>query len=500
LLPAVAEYQTKVKPYPHQLEALGRMNGRETFALLMAMRTGKTKVLLDNFGQLEANGEVSDLLVIAPAGVYRTWETAIREHVADTLLPRLVVHTWSSGSKSQKTELLRQAFLTTDKPRVLLMNVEALSSVKSARQFCANFLRDRNKAMIAVDESTIIKTPRTERTKFILRELAPRAKFRRILSGLPTPRSPLDMYCQMEFLSPAILGYGSYWAFRHVCAITRRIPIGGRTVEVEVGYHKHIVEWMQRQIEPHSFRVPFRPKIPSTYTIREVELTNEQRRIYNEIKNYATARLDEENHVTATIVIAQILRLHQVLCGHVSDERGQLHDVPEYRTKELLALLEDYNGKAVIWCSYDHSIKKVCQALAREYPVCGTDGQPLAVQPWPHPHIARFWGGNTKTREAEEYRFSNSPNCRFLVATPSAGGRGRTWSVADLVVYFSSTYDLEHRDQSEQRVQGLDKVRQVDYIDLIAPGTVETKILSTLRRKINMAATITGDQWKEWII
>lgn len=476
------------------------MNGHDAFALLMAMRTGKTKVLLDNFGQLEAEGEVSDLLVIAPAGVYRTWETAIHDHVSDTLQRRLVVYTWSSAAKTQKAQLLRQSFLATGKPRVLLMNVEALSSVPEAKEFCVAFLRNHDKAMIAVDESTIIKTPRTKRTQFILRELAPRAKYRRILSGLPTPRSPLDLYCQMEFLDQRILGYHSYWAFRAVCAITRKITVGGRTVEVEVGYRKQIVEWMQQKIEPHSFRVPFRPTIPSTYTIREVQLSKEQRRIYDEIKNYATARLSEEVHVTATIVIAQILRLHQVLCGHVTDENGQLHDVPERRTSELIELLEEYNGKAVIWCSYDHSIKKVCQTLAQAYPVLGSDGQPLSAQPWPHPHIARFWGGNTRTREDEERRFTNDPSCRFMVATPSAGGRGRTWSVADLVVYFSSTYDLEHRDQSEQRVQGLDKKRQVDYIDLIAPNTVEKKILQTLRQKINMAATITGDQWKEWII
>jgi len=495
------KYQTKVRPYPHQEKALERMNGRNSFGLLMAMRTGKTKVLLDNFGQLELDGKVKDLLVIAPAGVYRTWETAIKDHVSDDLQKRLSIYTWSSaGSETQSEKLRRLTFVEATGPRVLLMNVEALSSVERARKFCLDFLDAPNKAMIAIDESTCCKSHKAKRTKFIINELGKRATYRRILSGLPTPRSPLDLYCQFEFLDPNILGFRSYWAFRATCAITKKIPVGGRSIEVIVGYRQPVVEMLQQRIEPHSFRVPFRPNIPSTYTIREVRMTEEQQRIYSEIKNFATAQLEQDSHVTATVVIAQILRLHQVLCGHVRNEQGQLYEIPELRTAELLELLDDYTGKAIIWCSYDHSINKVCKALAQEYPAQDHFGRPLATQPWPHPHIARFWGGNIATREQEEKRFLTEPNCRFMVSTPAAGGRGRTWSNADLVVYYSSTNDLEHRDQSEQRAQGMDKKKQVDYIDLIATGTVETKILQALRRKINMAATITGDQWKEWIV
>lgn len=500
------EYQPTMKAYPHQTEALEKMNGHPTFALLMAMRTGKTKVLLDNFGHLELDGKVRDLLVIAPAGVYRTWNRAIIDHCSDDLLRRAKIYIWDSGKSQTKGERDKQErFLnlcrfadcdcnpynsvmicekhTKRFPRILLMNIEALSGVRRAQQFCLDFLCERDKAMIAVDESTIIKTPKAARTKFVCRQLAPRAKYRRILSGLPTPRSPLDLYCQFEFLDPAILGFRSYYSFRNVHAVIRNEHIGGRIVPLVVGYRG--IEQLQAKIEPHSFRVPFRPKIPSTYTIREVTLTEEQKRIYNEIKTFATAQLDNESHVTATVVITQILRLHQVLCGHTRDELGYIHEIPENKTWELVQLLEDYDGKAIIWCSYDWDITKVSSTLQGIY---GSTS------------VARFWGGNTGTREDEEKEFLNNPDCRFMVATPSAGGRGRTWSNADLVVYYSSTNDLEHRDQSEQRAQGLDKSRQVDYIDLIAPGTVETKILHALRNKINMAASITGDAWREWLI
>jgi len=476
-------YQTKVVPYQHQVEALQRMEGRHAFALLMAMRTGKTKVLLDDFGRLELDGKVKDLLVIAPAGVYRTWLKAIKDHVSDDLRQHLSVYVWSSSQNGVKANNERELFLETKTPRVLLMNVEALSSVKRARDFCLRFLRDQDQAMIAIDESTIIKNPGSQRTKFINRYLSKRAAYRRILSGLATPRSPLDIFCQFEFLNPSYLGFNSFYTFRARYAVLRNMVFGGRSVPIVVGYRD--TEELTRKMAPHSFRVEFRPNIPSTYTIREVELTKEQVRIYNEIKNYATAKLEGEAHVTATIVISQLLRMHQVLCGYTKDELGEFHEIPENRTAQLMEILEDYNGKAIIWCSYDYSINKVYDAIIKEY------GEGSA---------ARFWGGNVKTREEEEHRFLNDPNCRFEIATPSAGGRGRTWSNADLVIYYSSTDNLEHRDQSEQRAQGVDKMRQVDYIDLIAPNTVEGKILKALRAKINMAATINGDNYKEWLI
>jgi SNF2 family DNA or RNA helicase len=478
-------YQGKLPPYPHQLEALERLRGRRVFALYMFMRTGKTKVVLDNFGQLEEADQVDDMLVIAPAGVYHTWETAIADHVEDPLLQRLAIFTWTSGSANTKRALAaRKNFLEMNngQPRIALMNVEALSTVDKAKAFCKQFLRDRSRAMIVIDESCVIKSRKAQRTKFINHELAPRASYRRILSGLPTPHSPLDLWSQFEFLDPAILQCKNYWIFQARYAIMRRVHYG-RWVDEIVGYQN--LDQLQKLIEPYSFRVQFRPKIPSTFTIREVALTSEQKRIYAEMKKFATAKLEETSHVTATVVIAQLLRLHQILCGYTLDEKGAIHEIPEARTSELLEILDDYSGKAVIWCSYDYSVRKVAAAIAKEYGPAS---------------IARFWGGNVSTRENEEREFRTNPECRFMVATPAAGGRGRTWLEADLVIYFSSTNNLEHRDQSEQRVQGMTKERQVDYIDLIAPGTMEPKILDALRKKIDLAAIITGDEWRQWVV
>jgi hypothetical protein len=484
LLTATRTYVPPVTPRDYQRAALAKMANRPAFALLMAMRTGKTKTLLDDFCRREVDDEVDDLLVIAPAGVYRTWLPAIAEHVGAPVADRLRIAVWRSGPTKAEAAEIADFLLDIRGPRIFLVNVEALSTVKAAREAALEFLAPR-RAMIAIDESTVIKSKSAKRTNFINKELAPRAEFRRILSGLPTPRSPLDLYAQFEFLDPAIIGEKNYWNFLHKYAITQRTNFGGTRpmTTIVVGYRNE--DQLRALIEPYSYRIEFRPEIPSTYSFREVTLTDEQRRIYDEMKKYATAKIEGSAHVTATIVIVQMLRLHQILMGHVVDEAGEVHDVKERRTDTLLDILADYNGKAIIWASYDRSIRRIAAAIAADY---GDEA------------VACFWGGNATTREADEARFKTDPRCRFMIATPDSGGRGRTWDGANLVVYYSSKNNLEHREQSEQRAQNVGKAAGVDYIDLVAPNTVDGVIIKALRDKIDMASAITGDTWKTWLI
>src|SRR5262245_17121749 len=406
----LTRYEPKLALRDYQLEALRLMRERPAFALLMAMRTGKTAVLLADYGRLELAGEVRDLLVVAPKGVYRTWEDEIAKHVSTNLWTRLRVARWVSGKKIDP-----EFFDDSIGPRIFLVNVEAISATKKARDAIEKFLAG-GEAMVAIDESTIIKNRTTARTKYALRVLGPRAKARRILSGLPTPRSPLDIYHQFEFLKPGLLGYLSWWEFRCRHATLKKFLIGGRYIDLVVGYRD--VEELQRRIEPHSFRVEFRPNIPSTYSIREVELTEEQLRVYRELKEFATTTLAESGEsVTATMVVTQMLRMHQVLCGHVPTEEGEVREIEEKKTSELLELLDDYAGKAVIWASYDADIRKIAEAIASEYDpkttVVDSFGRERKVPPvFPNDVVARFWGGNAPTREEEERRFKTDPRCR----------------------------------------------------------------------------------------
>ena len=481
-------YTPRLPPYPHQQTALDLMRGKPGFALFMSMRTGKSKVMCDEFGEIVvANRGAADLLLVAPAGVYRTWEGELKKQWPESMLAATMTYVWESGASRAELKLLDHFLSPGDfpGPRVLIVNVEALSSVDRAREACLKFLSQRTSVCV-IDESTTIKNPQSARTKFVVQKLGPLATYRRILSGLPTPRSPLDLFSQMEFLDWRILGFRSFYSFRRRYAVLKKLYLGNRSVDVVDGYQNQ--DELRAAIAPYSYRVTLdqvREAAPPVYTVREVPLAPEQERIYREVREAATAQLASGEHVTATEVVTQVLRLHQILCGHVVDENGTLHEVPERRTATLLELLADYDGKAIIWCSYDHDVRKVSAALAREY------GEAA---------VARFWGGNRATREQEEMAFKNDPACRFEVATAAAGGRGRTWDVADLHVFYSNGHDLEHRDQAELRAEGVTKLVQASRVDLVVPGTVDEKILKSLRAKIDLAAAVTGDAWREWVV
>lgn len=496
-------YVSRRKPRVKQAEALKRMKGRKVFALLMAMRTGKTKVILDDFGHLWVEGLADDLCVIAPLGALPPWVGAVDDEWPTTMRSKARVYLWEGRPTSNKGKKELADFLAyRDGPRLLLINIEALSGVEDAQLLIAKFAKQR-KCVGVVDESTVIKNPTAKRTKFMCKKIAPLFVYRRILSGLITPRSPLDLYAQFYFLDKAILGHDSYFTFRNRYAVLKQMDFGGRKVDIVVGYRDEAQ--LRALIEPHSFRVRLEDCYDMPASVYEpvyVEMTPEQDRIYKELKQFATAKIEGEAYVSAQIVIAQLLRMHQVVLGHTKDEEGNTHLIPENRTQALVDLLDNYDGKAIIWCSYDIDIRKLSERLEKEFGPTKEEfkyARETGMEP-PPPVVARFWGGNKKQREDEERIFKTKAGCRFILATPDAGGRGRTWDMADLVLYFSSKDNLEHRAQSEERPKGDGKKRPIIYRDFIVKNTVEVKIVKALRNKINMAAVINGDTWREWLI
>ena len=84
---------------------------------------------------------------------------------------------------------------------------------------------------MAIDESTSIKTPTAKRTKSII-GLGKAAKYRRIMTGSPVTKNPLDLYTQCEFLDPYLLDFASYYAFRNRYAVMKTMHVRGRSIQI----------------------------------------------------------------------------------------------------------------------------------------------------------------------------------------------------------------------------------------------------------------------------
>ena len=475
-------YKFKTKPYKHQLDALQDSWDKENFAYFMEMGTGKSKVLLDNAAMLYDKGKINGLLIIAPKGVYKNWyDSEIPTHLPDHIFKKMVL--WKTSDKSKKQQLLLNTlFETGSEFHILLMNVEAFSKGDGAA-FAYKFLSCHN-AMIAIDESTTIKTPTSNRTKNIL-ALRQHAKYRRILTGSPVTKSPLDLFSQCEFLDPWLLGHTSYWTFKSRYAVTRKIQVQGRQVEIVVGY-RNLGE-LSEKIQPFSKRVLKDdcldlPK--KTFMKHVVEMTKEQKKVYKQMKEEAIAYLDGKVLSSAT-VMTQLMRLHQITCGHFTPDDGEIKNLPCNRMTELMDILENVHGKAVIWSHYTHDVRRIIDEIKRVY---GDDA------------VVDYFGQTTsEERSTNIKKFQNDDKCRFFVGTTHTGGYGITLTAASTMIYFSNGYDLEKRQQSEARIDRIGQTKPMTYIDIISEDTVDDRIVKALRSKINIANQIMGEDYKDWI-
>jgi SNF2 family DNA or RNA helicase len=475
-------YKFKTKPYAHQLKALEASWAKSYFAYFMEMGTGKSKVLLDNIAMLYDKGNIDGALIVAPKGVIGTWyEQEIPQHFPKHIEKVLVL--WQANITKGQSKKLDELFKTGEELHILIMNVEAFSTQKGV-DFAAKFLNCHN-TMMAIDESTTIKNPDANRTKNICK-LSKRAKYRRILTGSPITKSPLDLYKQCDFLKEELLDHSSYYTFRTRYAVMKTANFGGRSVQIVVGYRN--LEELSKKLKPFSSRVLKDDCLdlpPKTFMKRFVKLTPAQEKIYKQMKYLALAEMEGKQMTTAT-VLTQLMRLHQITCGHFRADDGTIKDIKNNRITELLNTLEEIHGKVVIWAHYQYDVETIVRHLKEEY------GDNSFVT----------YYGKTPMRERQanikKFQDLESP-VRFLVGTTQTGGYGITLTAASTMIYYSNGYDLEKRQQSEARIDRIGQRFPMTYIDIMAKDTVDERIVKALRKKINIASKIMGEKLKAWI-
>ena len=472
-------YKYKTPPFAHQEKALEKSWDKEVFAYFMEMGTGKSKVLIDNIAMLYNKGKINGALIIAPKGVYKNWfDQEIPNHMPDYIPKKIGL--WRTNPNAVD---LKPMFSTGAELHILLMNVEAFST-KKGLQFAHKFLSSHN-CLMGVDESTTIKNPAAKRTKNIL-SLRTLAKYRRILTGSPVTKSPLDLFSQCNFLDPWLLDQSSYYSIRTRYAICRKIQVNGRQVEIVVGY-RNLGE-LSDKIKPFSDRVLKDDCLDlpeKTYLKRTIDLSDEQRKVYNQMKKEAIAVLNGKMVSTAT-VITQLMRLHQITCGHFTANDGTVQEIKNNRIPQLMDILEEVEGKAVIWAHYRYDIEKIVEAISKKY---GPNS------------VVTYYGDTTTDERAVAIKKIQDPESpvRFIVGTPQTGGYGITLTGASTMIYYSNGYDLEKRQQSEARIDRIGQEKPMTYIDIMAEDTVDTKIVKSLRQKVNIATEIMGEELKQWI-
>jgi SNF2 family DNA or RNA helicase len=261
---------------------------------------------------------------------------------------------------------------------------------------------------------------------------------------------------------------------------------GGRSVNIVIGY-RNLGE-LSEKLRPFSYRVLKDdcldlPK--KTFMKRIIQMTPEQNKVYQQMKKMALAELNGK--VTTTMnVVTQLMRMQQITCGHFKADDGTTQEIKNNRITELVDVVEEIQGKVVIWAHWRNDIETIVKHLKDEY---GDNS------------VVTYYGDTSTDERQEAIKKMQDPESpvRFLVGTPQTGGYGITLTGASTMIYYSNGYDLEKRQQSEARIDRIGQKKPMTYIDIIAEDTVDEKIVKSLRKKVNIATQVMGEELKAWI-
>lgn len=490
------DYIHQVKPWAHQRIAFEGSRDLDEYALYMEQRTGKSKVLIDSAAWQYSKGRIDGLLVVAPNGVDEDWlNKYFPEYWPQWAGAPILAHWEGKLRKKDEVALYEPARATAF--HVLAINIEAFSSSPKAREAAEKFLR-QFRCMMAIDEASMIKDPSSNRTKHLIK-LGKLAVSRRILTGTPSTQSPLDVFAQFKFLNPHLLGFQSYYAFkaryadllpeghglvRHIQGARRFAPqIIAKDANGKAQY-KNIDE-LQRLMDPHCFRIT-RAECgdmpPKVYATRSVPLTDNQQHYYDRVLDEISIEM-EHGTLTVQNQLSRLLRLQQITGGFMPVDDSTTSSglwrgagpmaLNNDRADVMLQEIEGMRGKVIIWARFRAELEMIAEVLRLAYGDVS---------------VAEYHGGvGTNQRTEARESFQEDPRVRFFVAQQASGGYGLKLTAADNVIYYSNDFSLEHRLQSEDRPIALDKPQGVAYLDLLAPGTVDEKIVAALQGKKEIA-------------
>ena len=476
-------YEFKTEPYDHQRAVFRDSWFLPAYALFMEMGTGKSKIVVDTVGLLREVGEIDAVLIVAPKGVYHNWvRKEIPAHLPDRI-ERTVLAWQPNITQKYKDEFKK--FVEADELKIFVMNVEAFSTQKGEQTAMWFGKKFGERGMMVVDESTTIKNRKALRSKAV-NAAGKLFTYKRLLTGSPVTKSPMDLYSQCEFLGKEHLGFPSYYAFQGRYAVVKRRTMGHRSFQEIVGFQR--LDELNSKLDAFSKRVLKKECLDlpeKVYMRREVELTDDQKSYYRQMSKLALAQLTDGTLVTTNNVLTQIMRLQQICCGFVRNDDEEVREIKSNRLNELLNICEEVQGKCIIWATYVHDIENICDLLKKTY---GPDS------------YAAFYGAtkqDERQRLVEEFQDPDS-DMRFFVGNSRTGGMGITLTEASTVIYYSNNYDLEVRVQSEDRAHRIGQRNNVTYIDMVSPGTIDEKVLTALQNKQNIASTVLGEELTEW--
>lgn len=499
----VIPYIGKTDPYIQQDDAFNYTANLAFCALFMEQGTGKTKVAIDRSVYNFERTKIQGVLVICPKSLTETWVEEIATHCPERVKP--IVSVWNPGLTRKTIRSLESVVYNDDPTRLpfLIINVEGIRTPKLMK--LALWWAKHCSLHVICDESSKIKTPSAKQT-LAAAKIAYACVAKTILTGTPYSNNAADVYSQLCFLTPAPLGFTNYYSFRaRYCVLETkmiRVPGGIWKMNEATGKKEYTkirkiiqivgpknAEELKRRLLPFCYFVKKADCLdlpPKIYHKRYCDLTAQGVQLYKDVAKRILIEIDTERELTIEYTLARLLRLQQVAGGFLpDDESDEATPIPGSNPKIdlLLETLEQFPGPTIIWARFkpEHiAIKRLLQSIV------------------PNDQIGEITGRIKKDDRETNRRAFQSGSIKYLICTQSCAGYGYTLTAAENEIYYSNTFSLEHREQSEDRAHRIGLTHHVNYIDLImrAPKGfkavgVDQKIYDVLMKKKDLAAYMT---------
>lgn len=457
----------------HQTIAMRKAWSKTEFALFMEMGTGKTFTVIGLAGHRFNHEQIDAVLIICPTSIKAVWEWEVPKM---SPVPSLV-HVHGSGPSADRGTIAFSE-LKCDQLKYLVVGVEGLSQGKVANH-ALNFAKTHN-CLVVVDESSRIKNADASRTKKAIR-MGDSADYRMILTGTPITQGIIDLYGQFRFLGQHIIGIRSFFVFRQAYCI-----MGGFQGKKVLGYQRE--DELMDKIAPYIYQVKKEECLDlpdKVYTQLKVAPTKQQAEALKNLKDFFEHEQDGKI-LTAVTVLERMTRYQQILGGNFP---FMDMDTEKYKTKpiegknpKLDALLDHLSGvassiKVIIWARFRPEIELISKALREQY---GEDS------------IIEYHGGISESnRKKAIIEFQDTGNSkRFFIANQQTAGMGITLTAATLAYYYSNSFSLEDRMQSEDRCHRKGQTHKVTYVDIWCTDPADMMIGKALIQKKDLATLV----------
>lgn len=439
-------FLTKTDLYSHQIKAVNRLSHIRVGGLFMEMGTGKTRTAIELVCQRQH--KISNTIWFCPVSLKSTIDYEIRKH---TDCKSIYIF-------DNKTNM-------RNVPDCLwyIIGIESMSS-SDRMVLTANSLIDEN-SFVIVDESSYIKGHNSLRTRRITK-MSERAKYRLILTGTPMSQGVVDLYAQMRFLSPKILGYNSFYSFAW-----NHLEYSEKYLDMIIRAHN--TGYLASKIQPYIYQVTKSECLDlpdKLYDSRYFNMTQEQSEMYQRAKEEIL--LDTDYDDWDSYIIFQLFTALQQITSGFWNRNGRRLEFKHLRLDILLDIIKSLlvDKKIIVWCKYVYSIERIVEMLSCEY---GSDS------------VSCFYGKlNEKERDKEIEKFRQQ--ARFFVATMQTGGHGLTLNESHYVIFYENGFKYGNRLQAEDRNHRIGQTMPVTYIDIVCNCGIERRIQESLAKKSNV--------------